>query len=651
MERTLAWGCDALESALSATWFLGSLNDGLRRRLVDGLVQRAGLAATRDAKVDAERLLAHARSVAGRDWDGWHRGRVTLKCGTPGATAHLFAYRPYEEQRRDVVPRLVPVPVSTADGSLLASPAASFAWGDPCFVVTSVEPGSAAERGGLAPGDVVFAVGGRPVRGEGLYVLSVDAGGPAESAGVRPFDRVRSVQGKGMEGLWTWERVPSGHDTSQVVDAGRVTVDVVVEGRDGEVRVVLGAGTFPCPGAADSQTVTALLPTRSRLGWRGATGVATIEDVAGMAVGEMRDLLERSPPAALEVACLRAGAAAVLEWPAHQPFGAAVEVSAYPLVGTPANRLALGGDVVQRLEPGSYLALVQADGRMPARVPFVVEALGEVALEVDLPALGAVPPGFVFVPGGVCVLQGDPGVTIPLPRETRHVDGFFISRGEVTLAEWLAFANDVVPPDVGLVLAAANGDALPEMANVPIPLTIWGKPWVHPGAGCTWMPCRNTGPDVAVTGIRSFTEVERFLDWLNVRARGTGWRFTVPTQDQWEKAARGVDGRAYPWGDRFDFTLCNSLFARDKEQADWLLQEPPGRFPRDESPYGVLDMAGGAVEYNAGTLDETLGWHDVLRGGSWVMANSVYFRAASRVPSRSDLPERGLRLVAVREEE
>jgi len=651
MERTLMRACEALESALSATWFLGGLNDGLRRRLVDGLVQRAGLAGARGSTVDAERLLEHARDVAGREWEDWYRGRVTLACATSGTVAHLFAYRPYEEQRRDVIPRLVPVPISTTDGLLLTSRAPGFAWGDLCLEVTAVAPGSPAERGGLKPGDLIYDIGGRPVRDEGLYVVAVEPGGNADTAGARPFDRVLSVRGKPMRGLWSWERVPSGHDEALIADAGRVVVDVVVEGAEGEVRVVMGEETFPVPDAVDASTVTALLPTRTRLMRCGTSDAATIEDAVDLSVGEIGDLLEQASPCRQAVGCLRGGEAAMLEWPLGVPFGAAVEATAYPLVASPANRFPPATDAVLRLEPGSYLALLQAEGHVAVRVPFVVQAQRELSLAVELPTVGAVPPGFVFVPGGECVLQGEPDVTVPLPRRTEHVDGFFISRREVTYAEWLAFANEVAPPDQGLVLAAANGDKLPDMVAVPIPLTIWGTPWVEPRAGCTWAPCRHSEPGTAVVGIRGSSHVDLFLGWLNQRARGTGWRYDVPTQEQWEKAARGVDGRAYPWGDRFDFTLCNSLFARDKEQAAWLVQEPPGRFPTDESPYGILDMAGGAVEFNAGVVDETIGWTDVLRGGSWVMANPVYFRAASRVPSRSDVPERGLRLAAVRVEE
>jgi hypothetical protein len=67
--------------------------------------------------------------------------------------------------------------------------------------------------------------------------------------------------------------------------------------------------------------------------------------------------------------------------------------------------------------------------------------------------------------------------------------------------------------------------------------------------------------------------------------------------------ARGVDGRAYPWGDRFDPTFCHMRDSR----ASVAQPEPVGSFPTDESPYGVRDVAGGMREWMGG----------VYGGASW----------------------------------
>lgn len=119
----------------------------------------------------------------------------------------------------------------------------------------------------------------------------------------------------------------------------------------------------------------------------------------------------------------------------------------------------------------------------------------------------------------------------------------------------------------------------------------------------------------------SWYEAMAFCRWLSDRL---GYKVRLPTETEWEKAARGTDGRAYPWGDDYQIGHANVNEKSAKEgPADLQQTTAVGLYSRGASPYGVADMAGNVWEWCLNEYlnpDLTQPGGDagrVLRGGSW----------------------------------
>jgi len=115
-----------------------------------------------------------------------------------------------------------------------------------------------------------------------------------------------------------------------------------------------------------------------------------------------------------------------------------------------------------------------------------------------------------------------------------------------------------------------------------------------------WTDSKWNQADHPVVGV-SYYEAEAYASWAGKR---------LPTEQEWERAARGTDGREYPWGNVFDMTRCNSL------ESGIDATTPVTTYPKGISPSGCFDMAGNVWEWGASWYEQSLNWR-VVRGGSW----------------------------------
>ena len=299
----------------------------------------------------------------------------------------------------------------------------------------------------------------------------------------------------------------------------------------------------------------------------------------------------------------------------------------------PSDPRALGTTPLSTVElaMGSYLLVLSRDGYRDTRVPLLVGRLQRVDLEVNLYTEREIGERMIYVPAGT-FRQGE-----ELLRDT-ELDEFFIGEFPVTFEQYCRYLDWLQQhrPDEVALRAPQNKDDGILVRRDETGLYVAFDPAPLPGASELYAPGT---PALSV----NWPSAVAYCEWLS-EVEGRPYR--LPTEAEWEKAARGVDGRLYPWGNRFDPTFCKMV--ESTEQA--AQPEPVGRYVTDESPYLVRDMAGGVLEWCSDLYDER-GWRSV-RGGAWNSTrgycktmyrtrnvpgtghNEYGFRVASSVPAK-----------------
>ena len=191
------------------------------------------------------------------------------------------------------------------------------------------------------------------------------------------------------------------------------------------------------------------------------------------------------------------------------------------------------------------------------------------------------------------------------PRENRETVAYAIARTPITNAQYARFVTETGHP-------APDVDAR----------TWAGYGLVHPYSRTRRHAWRDGRPpqgraDHPVVLV-SHGDARAYAAWLSLR---TGARWRLPDEESWEKAARGTEGRRFPWGDAFDPGRLNS---HDAGPFDTMAV---GGFPAGASPFGLLDAAGQVFEWTATAAGKGRYY---VKGGSWDDRGCGVCRPAAR---------------------
>lgn len=99
-----------------------------------------------------------------------------------------------------------------------------------------------------------------------------------------------------------------------------------------------------------------------------------------------------------------------------------------------------------------------------------------------------------------------------------------------------------------------------------------------------------------------------YVDYWDAKSYAEWAGKKLPTEEEWQYAAQGSDGRLFPWGDKWDSKKANVGTTGAKEV---------GSYPKGVSPFGALDMTGNVSEMTDSFHDDGMHWFSYLRGGSW----------------------------------
>ena len=330
------------------------------------------------------------------------------------------------------------------------------------------------------------------------------------------------------------------------------------------------------------------------------------EDLARKRAQQMAQRAERETHAAQEQAMM-ASAAMADSAPAAAPPVVALKAAPPPRA-------------LSAMPSAPVAALKAAPARM-ARAPSAASAKAEAPAPDWLPATVHIPAG-PFIAGSdaaereAAYRQDEAAYGHATTREQQWYAGE-AARHTATTGAYAITATPITQRQYA-AFVASTGHPAPD-----VDATTWASyGLIHPWdvtRRFTWADGQPpAGRDHHPVVLVSRADAEAYAAWLSARS---GQRWRLPTEAEWEKAARGTDGRAYPWGNAFDPARLNSHDAGPFDTT------PVGQYPTGASPFGLLDAAGQVYEWTATDAGPA---RAIVKGGSWDDRGCGVCRPAAR---------------------
>jgi formylglycine-generating enzyme required for sulfatase activity len=253
------------------------------------------------------------------------------------------------------------------------------------------------------------------------------------------------------------------------------------------------------------------------------------------------------------------------------------------------------------------MLLLKAPGRVDIRVPIRMPRNGKVDRKIELPTAADAPPGFFFMAGGEVIVGGTTaGAAVPHPTV---IPPSWIYHDEVTMAEYAQFlasitragrgaeARQRLPKDFGKNLATLNaaGQLVPTDGG---DIEAFAK-----------SPARGL----------SYNDATAYIAW---RSQQDGLPYRLPKDWEWECACRGADARTYSWGNTpgKGLAVVTQGYGDTGKSMSWKWDDY-----KDESPWGIHNLAGGAAEWTMTKYDPKAKPEDpvfgqyAIRGNAWAL--------------------------------